>query len=359
MAGSDAEAGVMAGGGRYAESSTTQHGAAGLGLSLIEPAAARAELEADGPLLIADFGAAEGTNSLLPIGAALDTFARRAPGRPVFVVHTDIPGNDFSGLCETLERSPQRYTARHPEALPLMAGRSLYDRIFPAGRLRFGWTASTLHWLSEAPGTVRGHFFVQLSDDAEAKARFAARSAADWRRFLDARAAELAPGAGVVIVDVAMDEEGTMGSEALFECLNRALASCHERGTLDAGELERIAYPTWFRSAAEMRAPFAPTYEAAGGERLELVELQPTILPDPFDPHGDPGSYARSQVAFLSGFLAPSFAAALREDRTPDERSAALDAVWSLTRDYIAADPVAVSPRYRLVAALIARVSRA
>lgn len=356
MSAGGAESGVMAGGGRYAESSTTQHGAAGLGLPLIGPALEGAQLPEAGPLLVADFGAAEGSNSLVPIGAALDALAGRGAERPVLVVHTDIPGNDFSGLCETLERSPDRYTVDHPEALPLMAGRSLYDPILPPGRLVFGWTASTLHWLSEAPGVVRGHFFVQLSDDADAKARFAARSASDWRRFLDARASELAPGASVVIVDVAMDAEGLMGSEALFECLNRALEACRAEGQLDAGELERIAYPTWFRSEAELREPFAPLYETADGARLELAELQPRILPDPFDPHGDPQTYARSQVEFLSGFLTPSFAAALRPDRTPEDRTAALAAVWSRTRALICADPLAASPNYRLLAARLTRV---
>lgn len=190
--------------------------------------------------MLADFGAAQGTNSLEAIRRALAVLRERAPGRPAFVVHADTPGNDFTTLGETLETSPDRYDRDHPEVLALMAGRSLYDRVFPSGQLRFGWTASTLHWLRRDPGPVADHFFVQLSSDGEAKESYGGESAQDWRDFLDNRACELAPGAGIVIVDVAMDDEGVMGSEALFDRLNDALVACRDRGLIQADEFARM-----------------------------------------------------------------------------------------------------------------------
>jgi hypothetical protein len=343
----------MAGHGAYARQSQTQHGAAAIGLPSIAPAIAGAGLgPGDEPLLIADFGAAQGTNSLAPIGFALDAIAATAGERPVFVVHADIVGNDFTTLASTLETSPERYTLAHPGALPLMAGRSLYGPVLPAGSLSFAWTASTLHWLSEAPGPVHGHFFVQLSADEAAKAVYAERSAADWTAFLDARAGELVPGGAVVIVDVAMDAEGLMGSEALFDALNDALQQRGEEGVLSDAELDRIVYPTWFRSEGEMRAPFGGSgiYETPAGGGIELRELRLERLPDPFDPDGDAGEYARGQAGFLSGFLGPSFAAALDPDRGAPDREAALERVWAVARELIAADPRAVSPDYQLVA---------
>jgi hypothetical protein len=231
--------------------------------------------------------------------------------------------------------------------------------VLPGGSLAFGWTASTLHWLSEAPGPIHGHFFVQLSDDEGAKAAYAERSAADWTAFLESRASELVPGGAVVVVDVAMDAEGRMGSEALFDALQAALARCGEEGVLSAAELDRIVYPTWFRSEAEMRAPFGSdgVYEGLAGRRIELRELRLEKLPDPFDPSGDADTYAEQQVGFLSGFLAPSFAAALDPRRHAPDREAALERVWTATRELIAADPQAVSPDYQLAALTIVRTA--
>jgi salicylate 1-O-methyltransferase len=354
------EAGVMAGAGRYAKQSQTQHGAAAFGFPLIPDAVAGARVGTQGPVLLADFGAAQGTNSLEAVRIALEALGDAGAGRSVLVVHADIPGNDFTTLARTLETSPDRYDRERPDVLPLMAARSLYERFLPADGLHFGWTASTLHWLSEAPGGVRGHFFVQLSSDDDARRRFAERSAADWRAFLDARATELAPGAGVVFVDVAMGDDGLMGSEALFDALNDALEDSRDRGALNAEELERIVYPTWFRSLDELRSPFTPTYAAAGGGELELAELRPVSMGDPFRAQldsGDAQGYAAAQVGFLQGFLAPSFAAALDPDRPDRERSSILDEVWSAARTRVAADAAAVSPDYRLVAGLVRRVA--
>ena len=102
--------GVMEAAGGYAQRSATQHTAAAAGLPLIRAAIEQAELPASGsPLLLADFGAAQGNNSLDAMACALTVLRERAPGRPAFVVHTDIPGNDFNTLCETLETSPDRY----------------------------------------------------------------------------------------------------------------------------------------------------------------------------------------------------------------------------------------------------------
>jgi SAM dependent carboxyl methyltransferase len=354
-----ARAGVMAGAGRYAEESATQHGAASFGFPLIPAAVAQLEPPAGGPLLLADFGAAQGTNSLEAIRRALAALAERVPGRPALVVHSDIPGNDFTTLCDTLETSDARYTRDRPDVLPLMAGRSLYDRVLPPATLSFGWTASTLHWLRRTPGPVTDHFFVQLAQDGDARAAYAEQSARDWRDFLDHRAAELAPGAGIVIVDVAMGEDGTMGSEALFDRLNDALVETREAGLLSAAEFARIVYPTWFRSLAELRAPFAPHHVAPGGEAVELAELAPAILDDPFRPAyertGDARAYAAAQVGFLAAFLEPSFAAALDRGRPDAERAAVVDEIWERARRLIAAEPLTVSPRYRLVTALIRR----
>jgi hypothetical protein len=332
----------MAAAGEYAEESATQHGAAAFGFPLIPRAAESVVLPPAGePLLLADFGAAQGTNSLEAMRRALAAFADRS----AFVVHTDLPGNDFTTLARTLETSPDRYDRDRPDAVPLMSARSLYDRVFPAGRLHFGWTASTLHWLRAAPGPVRDHFFVQLSRDEDARRAYRDESQRDLRDFLRHRAEELAPGAGVVIVDVAMGDDGTMGSEALFDRLNDALVEIHERGLIDADELARMVYPTWFRSLDEVRAPFA---EDIG---LELAALEPVTMDDPFRAQlDDAEAYAAAQVGFMQGFLEPSFAAALSDAHRP-----ALAEVWTAARRRIAADPAAVSPRYRLMTALVRR----
>lgn len=354
------DTGVMAGAGFYAAHSVTQHGAGDFGLPLITRAVDALDVGAlTDPVMVADLGAAQGGNSLEPVCAVLDAFVGRGMTRPVCVVHTDLPDNDFATLFRLVESSPDSYLRHHPDAYPLVAGRSFYDRIFPSSSLALAWTSAALHWLRRPPGPVPDHFFVQQSLDHDARQAYEEQSRRDWLDFLAARAAELVPGGGIVVVDVLMDDDGVMGSEALFDAVEVGLAAARDVGVITADEHARAVYPTWFRSLTELRAPFTPEYTAPSGQRLELAELEPVTLDDPFAEllhAGDGDGYAAAQVGFLRGFLDPSFAAALDTSRPDGDRRAALDHVWGATRAAIAADPESMSPTYRLVTARIRRI---
>jgi hypothetical protein len=69
-----------------------------------------------------------------------------------------------------------------------------------------------------------------------------------------------------VFVDVLMGDDGAMGSE-LFQTLEDALRASRSAGDLTGPEYAAVAYPTWFRSAAELRAPFDPAYTGPAAAR--------------------------------------------------------------------------------------------
>jgi hypothetical protein len=114
------------------------------------------------------------------------------------------------------------------------SGRSFYEHIFPADTLAFGWSSSSLHWLSTAPGHIPDRFCVHQSHDSASRIAYAARSTSDWTTFLDHRSVELQVGGVVVIVDVLRGDGGLVGSEALFDCLAGALRAALEQGVLSS-----------------------------------------------------------------------------------------------------------------------------
>ena len=80
------------------------------------------------PIVIADYGASTGHNSLLPICAAIAVLRKRTrPEHSVLVAHTDVADNDFTVLFQTLADDPDSY---------LKQGR---------GELRLGGRAVVLH----------------------------------------------------------------------------------------------------------------------------------------------------------------------------------------------------------------------
>ena len=70
------------------------------------------------PIVIADYGASTGHNSLLPVGAAITVLRKRTrPEHSVLVAHTDVPDNDFTAMFRTLEEDPDSYLRRDAATL--------------------------------------------------------------------------------------------------------------------------------------------------------------------------------------------------------------------------------------------------
>jgi hypothetical protein len=199
---------VMAGGGYYSAHSDAQRAGAAPGLPMLERAAAEVPLPTPGEALtIADFGCAGGANEMIPMAIAIDALRKRRSDLPVEVVHADLPTNDFASLFTRLSTSPDSYSLGRPEVFSYAAGRSLYGPVLPTRRVRLGWTAITVHWLSEMPECQPDSVFSNIVTGS-ARAALARRSRDHWRTFLTERARELAPGGQLVVVGGASVRDG-------------------------------------------------------------------------------------------------------------------------------------------------------
>ena len=110
--------------------------------------ARRVALPPDGdggrPFGVADYGCAEGRNSIATVGRVLDAVAKRCPAGSAFepfVVHNDLPTNDFATLLANLA-APGSYLAGRPDVRVLTAPRSFFERVVPLGTIRFGTSDS-------------------------------------------------------------------------------------------------------------------------------------------------------------------------------------------------------------------------
>ena len=126
----------MEGKGAYNRSSRVQAAGSLPAVTLLEQAARAVPLSAPPQaVFIADYGASEGRNSLKPMAVAIGVLRERlGRERPLFVLHTDLPGNDFAALFETLATDPDSYLRkfRHirggDRALLLRADRARVQR---------------------------------------------------------------------------------------------------------------------------------------------------------------------------------------------------------------------------------------
>jgi hypothetical protein len=131
---------VMKGHGFYSEHSHPHQKANSLGLPLLERAIEEITVpQGAEPAVVADFGAAQGRNSLGPMRRAVEKLRRRTTvSTPIVVIHTDLPQNDFGSLFTLVEASPESYLRGVENVFALAAGKSFYERIFLDDYLSLG-----------------------------------------------------------------------------------------------------------------------------------------------------------------------------------------------------------------------------
>ena len=330
----------MEGRGAYNRSSRVQASGSSPAVQLLEKAAGQVSLAAaPEPLVIADYGSSEGRNSLVPVRAAIGVLRGRVGrDRAVSVVHTDLPANDFGALFQMLASDPDSYLRDDPAVFPSAVGRSFYEQVLPALSVTLGWSSWAVQWLSRVPGLIPDQVQVAYSRDATARSVFSRQAAQDWRLFLGYRGAELRPGGRLVILSMAVDDQGDFGYRASVEAIYGSLLDLVEEGLVSASEMRRMVIPTYGRSRQEFIAPFAETGTFAGLsiEELEIFYGEDRLWEE-FQEHRDATAFGARWAAFSRASVGPTLAAGL--DDSAARASDFLDQLEARMSGRLAATP--------------------
>jgi hypothetical protein len=332
---------VMKGHGFYNEHSHPQQKADSLGVPLLERAVEEMTVpQGAEPAAVADFGAAQGRNSLGPMRLAVEMLRRRTTvSTPILVIHTDLPQNDFGSLFALVEASPESYLRSVENVFALAAGKSFYERIFPDGYLSLGWTAISVHWLSKVPCNIPDHVYAQRAGQRVRKA-YAEQASEDWQRFLGHRARELGPGGELIVVAVTTDDTSNTGGESLMDLTNEPVLAMVEAGCIRPEEYTRMYMPTYHRTMEEFTEPLR-----SGALTEELIlkegsraEFSDQLWPE-YEQRGDADAYAASYTEFMRAFTEAPLFAGLDADRTPADRERLADEYFKRMRSLIEANP--------------------
>lgn len=298
----------------YTASSRLQAAGLAPAIALFEQAAAAVPLpKPPYPIVIADYGAASGHNSLLPVSAAIATIRRRTrPEHPILVTHTDLPGNDFTALFNTLADDPDSYLNKDAASFASAIGRSFYAQILPSDSVTLGWTSWATMWLSRAPSGLADHVQVAYSGDEAARAAYARQAARDWQAFLAFRGRELSTGGRLVVLTMAIGDDGEFGYRPLVDAIVAALGDQVRDGLLGDDELRRMTIPTFARSEKDFRAPFAPKgrFESLSIEHLEVFNAEDRFWAR-FLLDRDAAAFGAQWAAFARAAVFPVLAGAL------------------------------------------------
>lgn len=308
----------MAGGDGYRRNSRMQTLGLLPGLALLATAADSVSLpEPSHPIVIADYGASSGGNSLIPMGTAIDSLRVRT-NQPICVVHTDLPDNDFAALFNTVAEDPQSYSSR-PDVFPMAIGSSFYRPILPDDSVTLGWSSWALAWLSRTPAPVPDHVHASYSTATAVRSAYARQAAEDWTDFLTARSREMRAGGRLVLIVPAADADGTPGYRPMFDAAWDALTGFVGDGLLSADEALRMGMPHFGRTGTDLGTPFAEGGGSFAGLTIEHLESFDGTDPfwDDFQSTGDAKAFGDSWAGVFDAGASPSLATGL--DSGPDD----------------------------------------
>lgn len=301
----------------YTPSSRLQAAGLAPAISLFERASESVPLPSPSqPIVIADYGAANGHNSLSPISAAIAMIRRRTrPEHAILVTHTDVPANDFTALFQTLADDPDSYLHKDAASFASAIGRSFYSQILPSESVTLGWTSWATQWLSRIPAGVPelpDHIQVAYSSDAAARSAYARQAAQDWHDFLAFRGRELRTAGRLVVLTMAVGEDGEFGYRSLLDAIVTALHDQARGGLLAQAEVRRMTIPTFARSEQDLRAPFAPRgrFENLTIDHLEVFNATDRFWAR-FQTDQDAGAFGARWAAFARASVFPILAGAL------------------------------------------------
>ena len=325
----------MEGAGFYNRHSEAQ--AAGIDriLSLLEQSALEVPV-GDETLVLADYGASQGRNSMTPMRVAIEAVrARCGADKPALVFHTDLPSNDFTSLFHALDEDSNSYVSGSQGVYSAAVGRSFFGTILPPRQVHLGWNSWAVHWLSQKSADAPDHISPTLSAIPSVRAAAADQSARDWEHFLQSRSSELRDG-GKLLCLVIISTGKPVNSDLLWTHLWDSIVELGGEARFTESERLHMTVPIWYRSISELRAPFGSTDEFAG---LRLEHLEPISAPDPFwdsfEQTRDSEAFGISWANTMRAISAPTIVGALNSDRDH-----LVDEVFQRCAARIAAEPV-------------------
>lgn len=353
----------MKGSGFYDQHSTAQLASIKLVADWIAIAVADMTLPPhDQPITVLDLGSAEGRNAVFAMDAVIEALRKRRQDQSIQIIYSDLASNNFNGLFNNLHES--RLTGnRQKEVYSCATAGSFYGQLMPPGTVHFATSFNALLWLDQLPAVAVPDFVCYrrphpprtgLSVPPSVVAAFRQQAEQDLAHFLEARARELRPGGKLLIITPGDAPERRI-CDGLYDVLNDACVDLVDSGRVARARYERLTMPLYFRTLAELRAPFddaaSPAHDLFCIERAETLEV-PTPFIKAYQQGGPVTTFAEDFTGFLRAFSEPLAQAALTAG---ESEHGIIDELYERVRARLLAEPDRYLFRYFLPSILLTR----
>lgn len=260
-------------------------------------------------LTLVDFGCSSEQNSFIGVQIILEAIREHYPTCPVSLVFNGLPGDNFNRLFQRLNAPENPPFPTQPEVFSLAATASCYQRILPPQTMHLGFSAATLHWLSQIPASaIQDHIYFAGATTRE-RIAFARQAAADWNQFLQDRARELVPDGKLVLMMLGSLEPDPgvaepIAATRLLDLMNLVLREMVGEGMISPENYAQFCFPLYCRTLNEAIAGMTDAASPLAGlfsiDYASLQELPCPLYAD-YLTTGDLAAYTRDYSAFIRG----------------------------------------------------------
>ena len=303
-------------------------------------------------LRFADFGAADGGTSAALWSQLVSELRASGDARPIEILYTDLPSNDFSTLFRTIqgmEGNPDdAYQNNYDDVFVHACGTGFHRQLMASNSLCLGFSATAMHYVSQKPCEIRGHVHMVGAAESE-RTLFAAQAAADWEAILLARAAELVPGGRFICLNFGIDAEGrylgNTGGKHMFDHFHKFWKELYDKRSITKSEYEGATFVQYYRTMEEFCAPFSDPNSDVSRAGLVLKSSSTKLTKCPYeaafhDAGGEMSSreYAESLIPTMRSWSETVFKTALK-GRDSSEINKIVDDFYQAYSDEVAASP--------------------
>ncbi|KAJ5368185.1 uncharacterized protein N7496_007945 [Penicillium cataractarum] len=242
---------TMQGSGVYSSHSDLQHEVMLQALPLIEKAAKTLESQRAGQVLtVAEYGAAQGANSIKP----LETITKSIPPETLQIILNDKANNDFNTLSTTITNWTQNLTK--PPFITMIPG-SFYNQILPPNTIDLGFSLASIQHLS----ATRPMMDENLQRIPNADQILQEQSHKDFLQFLHHRAIETNPGGSLVLSFPSKSASGASDLVGPVTSIFGALKMMFIEGKVSKGVLSSLNEPLYNRSMEDVLSTLSEVEE--------------------------------------------------------------------------------------------------
>ncbi len=296
-----------------------------------------------------DMGAADGGTSIDLWRRVLGKVRKTVPSRPIEMIYTDLPRNDFSQVFQIVHglTDTDSYLPEIPNVHVYASGTSFHHPIVPAATLDLGFSATASHYIETVPCNIADHVHMVGAAPAE-RAAYEHTGAQDWERMLLRRSEELKPGGRLCLFNFGIDSHGrylgNTGAQNMFDTFAELWGGLANDGTITREEFLNTNFPQCYRTQGQFVAPLEDSESTVFRSGLRLDHVESRVVRCPFEQdftenHKDPERFARNYIPTLRSWSEPTFANGLSQDRSAEQRSKIIDSFYGRYQQKVAANP--------------------